>query len=108
MKYCPLKAFGKCGKCHLNEYHLVDKLGKFVLKTRKDCIVEIYNDSSLNLIEEIYKIKDYVDRLRFDFTTENYDEVIEVISNARKILTNDIDEYRIKNQTKGYFKRPII
>ena len=57
LKYCPLKGLGRCGKCHTNEYHLVDKLGKFIIKTKDDCIVEIYNDSPLNLIEEITKIK---------------------------------------------------
>ena len=108
MKYCPLRRFGLCGKCHKNNYHLVDKLGKFVIKTRDDCYVEIYNDLPVNLIEEISKIKDYVDRLRIDFVTESYDEVVEVLSNAFSALNDPDHSFKIKNQTKGYFKRPIL
>ena len=108
MKYCPLKRFGLCGKCRNNEYHLVDKLGKFIIKTRSDCYVEIYNDIPLNLIEEISKVMNYVDRLRFDFVTESYDEVIDVLSNAVEVLNNSDHLYKKKNQTKGYFKRPIL
>ena len=108
MKYCPLKRFGLCGKCHKNDYYLVDELGKFLIKTRNDCFVEIYNCVTLNLIEDIEKIINYVDRLRFDFTTESFEEVKEVLNNSIQILEGNRREFKLKNQTKGYLKRPII
>ena len=108
MKYCPLKAFGLCGKCRLNKYHLVDKLGSFLIKTRNDCFVEIYNELPLNLIEEINKLTPYVNRFRFEFTTETKEEVIEVIENAKKILAKELANFSLKKQTKGYYKRSIM
>ena len=103
-KYCPLKKLGLCGKCRENEYHLIDKLGKFLIVNRKDCIIEIFNDLPLNLINEIPKLNDYVDRFRFEFTNETYEEVVEIISN---VLNKKFD-YKQSMQTKGYFKRNIM
>ena len=108
MKYCPLKRFGLCGQCRKNKYYLVDELGKFLICTRNDCYVEIYNNVTLNLIDDLNKISPYVNRFRFDFVDESYDEVVEILTNAKSILDGKINEYKIKNQTKGYFKRPII
>ena len=108
MKYCPLKRFGLCGQCRKNKYYLVDELGKFLICTRNDCYVEIYNNVTLNLIDDLNKISPYVNRFRFDFVDESYDDVVEILTNAKLILDGKINEYKIKNQTKGYFKRPII
>jgi hypothetical protein len=108
MKYCPLKAFGLCGKCRNNKYHLVDKLGSFLVLTKEDCYVEIYNELPLNLIEEIKKVAPYVNRFRFEFTTETYEEVVNIIENALKSLIDDSNKFSLKKQTKGYFKRSIL
>ena len=108
MKYCPLKAFGLCGKCRNNKYHLVDKLGSFLVLTKEDCYVEIYNELPLNLIEEIKKVAPYVNRFRFEFTTETYEEVVNIIENATKSLIDDSNKFSLKKQTKGYFKRSIL
>ena len=108
MKYCPLKAFGLCGKCRNNKYHLVDKLGSFLVLTKDDCYVEIYNELPLNLIEEIKKVAPYVNRFRFEFTTETYEEVVNIIENATKSLIDENNEFSLKKQTKGYFKRSIL
>lgn len=103
-KYCPLKKLGLCGKCRSNEYHLVDKLGKFLIMNRKDCIIEIYNDLPLNLIPEIPKLKEYVSRFRLEFTNESYEETLEVLNN----VLNEKYDIKLKKHTKGYFKRDIM
>ena len=108
MKYCPLKKLGLCGNCRKNNYYLVDKFGKFFLETNKDCIVSVYNNLPLNLIEELSKLSLYVNRFRFEFTTESYDEVIEVIKNAKIAIGDNTHKYKNKNETKGYFKRSIM
>ncbi len=108
MKYCPLKQLNLCGKCKINQYHLVDKLGKFLLKFKNDCFVEVYNDLPVNLIEELNKLTPYVNRFRFEFTTESFDEVAEIISNAYKAIGDSNFKFSLIKQTKGYFKRSII
>lgn len=108
MKYCPLKKLGLCGECRKNRYYLVDKLGKFLLETNDGCFVSIYNDLPLNLIEELSKLKQYVNRFRFEFTTESYDEVLNIVENAMFALNNPEYKYKKPNETKGYFKRSIM
>ena len=108
MKYCPLKQLSLCGKCKNNQYYLVDKLGKFLIKTKKDCFVEIYNDLPLNLIEELSKLSPYINRFRFEFTNESASEVIDIVKNAYAAIEDSKHKYRRDRQTKGYFKRSII
>ena len=103
-KYCPLKKVGLCGKCRNNQYHLIDKFGKFLIMNRNDCIIEIYNDLPLNLIGEIPKLEEYIDRFRFEFTNESYEEVVENLSN----VINKKFDYKKNNQTKGNYKRNIM
>lgn len=108
MKYCPLKHLGLCGKCQSNKYHLVDKLGRFLVKTKKECIVEIYNDLPLNLIEEVHKLSPYINRFRFEFTDETYDEVVFILQNYYDTLNDLNHKFKLEKQTKGYFKRNIL
>ena len=87
---------------------LVDKFGKFPLKTKDGCIVEVYNELPLNLLEEINKLSLYVNRFRLQFTNESYEEVIDIVSNAINSLNNKNHSYKLSKQTKGYFKRSIM
>lgn len=104
MKYCPLKKLGLCGECRKKKYHLVDKFGKFLISTREDCIVEIYNNQILNLTEYIQQLKPYINRFRLDFIDETYTEVVEVIDSIKK-NKNTFDGSK---HTRGYFKRNIM
>ena len=108
MKYCPLKRQGLCGKCKQNKYHLVDKFGKFLILPIKDCYVEIYNDLPLNLINEVTRLTDYVDRFRLEFVDETVQEVIDVISNLKEIMSGNNKKFTLNKQTSGYFKRSIM
>jgi putative protease len=108
MKYCPLKKLGLCGKCKDNKYYLRDKFGKFIINPKDGCYVEIYNELPLNLIEEITKLSSYIDRFRFDFLDESYEEVINILTNAKDILNKKSDQFKLPKQTKGHFKRSIL
>ena len=60
------------------------------------------------LEEEMNKILPYVNRFRFEFTTESKEEVINVIENAKKVLGNQAHNFSLGKQTKGYYKRSIM
>ena len=104
MKYCPLKKIGLCGKCKENKYHLVDKLGKFLLIPQKDCHVEIYNNQTLNLIDEIPLLSNYINRFRLEFIDETFEEVVEVINSIK----NNTSKFDGSKHTRGCYKRNII
>ena len=107
MKYCPLKKLGLCGKCRKNKYTLKDKFGSFIIKSHDDCYTEILNSLPLNLIDEIPSLTDYINRFRFQFTTESKEEVKSIINDAYRVLNEGIS-CKKANETRGHFKRSII
>jgi putative protease len=110
LKYCPLKRYGECGKCQDHVYYLEDSKAKFPT-TRKNCITHIYNDKALNLIDDLSDILKLTKRIRLQFSIENKDECIKIISNYLEKIKNphSVNSYFDKNKnTRGYFKREIL
>lgn len=109
-KYCPIKHLGKCPSCKENKYSLIDDSGEFPL-IHEGCITHILNGKPLNIIDELHLYYDYANRFRLQFTTESYDECVEIIKNAQYKL-NHLDEktdfFKKDSETRGYFKRPIL
>lgn len=107
-KYCPLRRYGECSKCNDNKYHLEDDLGKFEIY-HDGCITHIINSKPLNLVDDLDKIKKYVNVIRLNFTNESYDETVRIITDYKDKLDGSKEKkFDSKNQTHGHFKRPII
>lgn len=110
LKYCPIKHLGKCPGCKDNKYTLKDEFGTFPL-LHKGCITHILNGTALNIIDNLHLYYDYANRFRIQFTTESYEECINIIKNATYKLTH-LDEktnfFDSSKETRGYFKRPIL
>ena len=109
LKYCPLKRFGECGKCKKNNYIIEDDRAKFLIY-HDNCITHIVNEKPLNLIDDLNNILKFTNRIRLQFTTESYDEVIDIINKFKKKLYDKVDEkyFDSNNNTRGYFKREIL
>lgn len=109
MKYCPLKKYGQCGKCNDSAYYLEDEKGKFPIYHEPGCVTHLINDKPLSLIDDLVKITPMVKRLRLSFTTENYQETIDVINRFKARLNKEnCQGFDTKNETRGYFKREIL
>ena len=110
LKYCMLKRYNECAKCDKHFYYLKDDKNKF-LTSRNNCITSIYNEKALNLIDELDTIKKYTNRIRLQFSIENYDEVLKIINNYKEKLYN-INTNKLyfdkDKETRGYFKREIL
>ena len=107
-KYCPLKRFKQCGICNNSNYYLADKVAKFPIY-HTGCITHIINDKPLNLIDDLDYITKYVKKIRLDFTIESKDEVIKIVNEYKDKLNGSNKNYfDSKNNTRGYFKRPIL
>ena len=110
LKYCMLKRYNECGKCDKHFYYLKDDKNKFIT-TRNNCITSIYNEKTLNLIDELKEISKYTDRIRLNFSVETYEETIKVINNYKEKLYNIDTNKQYFNQnteTRGYFRREIL
>ena len=108
MKYCPLKRYNECGKCKNNTYKLKDDIGEFYLYNN-DCINHIINGKPLNLIDDLNEITKYTNRIRLQFTIESKEEIIKIVNNYKEKLNGSNKKYfDSKNETRGYFKRPIL
>ncbi|MEG0156094.1 MAG: U32 family peptidase [Anaerovoracaceae bacterium] len=68
-KYCPLKKMNQCGSCRTKNYELKDEHGTFPILAHEDCTVTILNGKTLNLLDELPKIKG-VEAFRLKFTIE--------------------------------------
>ena len=106
LKYCPLKALGKCGICHKHNYMLKDEGGTFPLIS-KDCYTKVLNGKKLNLLDQMQGLLPYVNRFRLQFSLENEAEVIDIINKAKNAISTQ-GEAISKEETRGYFKRPIL
>ena len=109
MKYCPLKRYGECGKCrNNNKYTLKDEYGEFYLYN-VDCINHIINGKPLNLIDDLNEITKYTNRIRLQFTIESKEEIVRIVNNYKEKINGSSKKYfDSKNETRGYFKRPIL
>lgn len=109
-KYCPLKNLNECGQCMNNSYMISDSKANFYI-THKNCITNILNGSSLNLIDNLKEISNYVNDIRLDFTIEDYDTTKNTIEQFKNKI-NNLDEktelFDNKVNTRGHFKRPIL
>ena len=107
MKYCPLRKYKECGKCHEHSYYLKDEYSKFLLYS-DNCITHIINEKPLNLVDDLDKITKLIKRIRLDFTVEGKDEVIKTITQFRNSLNGKKNQFDKELNTRGYFKRPIL
>ena len=108
MKYCPLKRYNECGNCKNNTYTLKDEFGEFILYN-DDCINHIVNKKPVNLIDDLDNIREYIKTLRIDFTTENSDEVKQIVEMFNKKISGDSTKrFDSSNDTRGLYKREIL
>ncbi len=109
LKYCPLRRYNECGKCNKNKYEISDDIAKFGIY-HDGCITHIINEKPLNLIDDIANILPISNRLRLQFTTESYDEVIEIVNKFKEKLKNPKSNkfFNSNTDTRGYFKREIL
>ncbi len=110
MKYCPLRELGECGVCNKHKYELKDDIASFPIY-HQGCITHIINDKPLNLIDELKEITKYTNRLRLSFTIESKDEVKQIVQmyqNRIKNINSKEQLFDSKNNTRGYYRRPII
>ncbi len=109
LKYCPLKRYGECGKCNENTYEIADEKAKFGIY-HDGCITHIVNEKPLNLIDDLANILNITSRIRLQFTTESYDEVIKIVNEFKEKLKNPKSGkyFNSNTDTRGYFKREIL
>ncbi len=91
-------------QCVSSIFTLRDRMNQdFVIRTDIFCRSHIYNTVPVNLIQEIDEIKSLgVNSFRLDFVDENYEEVRQVIE-----ALNKEEALRLKDYTKGHFKRGV-
>ncbi len=106
-KYCPLKKFGECGECNKHQYYLKDEIAKFPIY-HEGCITHIINDKPLNLVDDLDKLSALTNKIRLDFTIEGKDEVIKIVNEFKNALNGKKNQFDKENDTRGYFKRPIL
>ena len=108
LKYCPLRRYGECGKCNQNKYEISDDIAKFGIY-HDGCITHIVNEKPLNLIDDLDNIFKLTSRIRLQFTTESYDDVIRIVNEFKDKIKNPNKSYFNKEtDTRGYFKREIL
>lgn len=103
-KYCPISHEKSCGLCRKNSFAIQDDYATFPILTHTDCSVTILNSKTLNLIDELEKIK-HISVFRLQFTTENYDETYQIIRQYQhKLKTKEPTElFRSSTDTHGHF-----
>jgi len=106
LEYCPIKAFNMCGKCKDSHFTIKDEVGEFHL-IHDGCVTRVLNGNALNLIGEIDGLKDYVERFRLDFTIESEEETRRIIKLAKEGFKGDKVSLG-KNETRGYYNRPVF
>lgn len=110
-KYCPLKHNGLCGKCKNNTFTLDDGLYNFHIKTDNDCFTSIYNGKTLNLIDNLYDLSNYINVFRIQLTIENKEESKRIINMFKYKLANLDTLEKFFDETKdtrGYYNREVI
>lgn len=108
-RYCPLKTLNQCGTCRTKRYEIKDELFSFPLLLHQNCDTTILNGKTLNLIDEMPRIKG-VEMFRLNFTTENTAEVRKIITIAQGKLNGTLHQsvFNPETDTRGYFNKEIL
>lgn len=108
-KYCPLKKMNQCGQCRKKNYVLKDEHGIFPVISHDDCTTTILNGKTLNLLDELQRIKG-VEAFRLNFTTESKGEVVKTIKMALGKLDGSLNKtvFNQETDTRGHFNKEIM
>lgn len=108
-KYCPLKKMNQCGVCKTKSYELKDEHGTFPIITHGDCSTTILNGKTLNLLDELQRIKG-IEAFRLNFTVESKEQVEKVINNALSKLNDSMNKavFCQETDTRGHFNKEIL
>lgn len=103
-KYCPLKRLGKCGSCKKSNYVLKDEYASFPMIFNNDCTTTLLNSKALNIMDDVIDLKG-VNYFRLMFTTENIDEVENIITTFKNKLMRKTKEtsFDPSKHTRGHF-----
>ena len=107
-KYCPIaktfKTKQNCHLCEMNQYYLKDRMGlKFPLINDGNCNIRILNQKPLNLIEYAKELFEKGISIRLNFTTENEEEVENLINAFKLSLKIRPNSISLKQFTYGRF-----
>jgi len=108
-KYCPLKKMNQCGVCKTKSYELKDEHGTFPIITHDDCTTTILNGKTLNLLDELQRIKG-IEAFRLNFTIETKEQVAKVINEAFNKLNGSMINtiFNQETDTRGHFNKEIL
>jgi putative protease len=108
-KYCPLRRLNMCGECKTNKFALKDNFEAFPLKFNDDCTINLLNSKTLNLIDDIKSIRG-VNYFRLVFTTEDNEEIKDVIESASLAIKGQLNKkcFKGNTQTRGNFKKTLL
>ena len=108
-KYCPMGTMNECGDCKTKSYVIKDEHGSFPIISHDDCSATILNGKTLNLLDEMHKIKG-VEAFRLNFTIESKEEVINTIQKAKAKLNGELDKsvFNQSTDTRGHFNKEIM
>lgn len=114
-KYCPINGAlegpeTNCTLCRTSNYSLVDKTGaEFPIITDENCLVEFYNGTKLNILDEILECKRIgVSRYRLSFVDETPEDIQKLIELHREAIEGTLPDLKGKGYTKGHFRRGIL
>lgn len=109
-EYCPMGTFvggrslnKECIRpCIKNDFYLRDrKDNKLLLTTSINCKVNVYKEKPINLINEIFNIKNgNINHFRLDFIDEDYDQ-------TKEILNSVFTKRTLKNVFKGNYYKSV-
>jgi len=108
-KYCPMKTMDQCGVCKTKRYELVDEHGTFPIISHDDCTTTILNGKTLNLLDELQRIKG-IEAFRLNFTVESEEEVVNTINKALSKLNGGVNDpaFNQEMDTRGHFNKEIM
>ncbi len=108
-KYCPMKIMNECGDCKSKTYELKDEHGTFPVISHDDCSTTILNGKTLNLLDEIDKLKG-IEAFRLNFTIESKDQVVETIKKAIGKLDGSLKKtvFNQETDTRGHLNKEIL
>ncbi len=108
-KYCPMKIMNECGVCKSKTYELKDEHGTFPVISHDDCSTTILNGKTLNLLDELDKLKG-IEAFRLNFTIESKDQVVETIKKAIGKLDGSLKKtvFNQETDTRGHLNKEIL
>jgi len=108
-KYCPMKVMNECGDCKSKNYELKDEHGTFPIISHNDCSATILNGKTLNLLDELQKLKG-IEAFRLNFTVESKEQVVEIIKKAFGKLDGSLEKavFNQETDTRGHLNKEIL